>query len=306
MNIFKSMVAIVFVTLCFSSVFVKAQTVRWDFESGNKDGFTLWSAKPATPAPEDTTIAGDEAVTGAGGSNGLPSAGVAWSVGSPNQYDGQKPAVAEAGDCHINADGVLEYSICNDPFHVFDPGYPEYMNSRGQSSYLNTYALSQWGDALHDAANDQIASSPVVELSDNAMLIVWAEGGDAGRGAIAPEPDANWKTDRYKDGSHGIAVLSAADSSFLTSVLVSNKKTLTADTLDLSAYAGQKVIIEAVDAFTAGWGFFAVDEIDISNARVVSPSAGIQWTFESGNKDGFTLWSAKTCYTCSRRYHHCR
>jgi len=39
--------------------------------------------------------------------------------------------------------------------------------------------------------------------------------------------------------------------------------------LDLSAFAGQKVIIEAVDAHEGGWGWMAVDEIKIINATVV-------------------------------------
>ena len=66
--------------------------IIWDFENGNEHGFTLWSLNPATPAANDPTIAGEEALTGVGGPEGLPDAGVAWSVGRPDQFDGQKPA----------------------------------------------------------------------------------------------------------------------------------------------------------------------------------------------------------------------
>ena len=39
--------------------------------------------------------------------------------------------------------------------------------------------------------------------------------------------------------------------------------------LDLSALAGQEVIIEVVDAFQGGWGWLAIDEIMITNATLV-------------------------------------
>ncbi len=107
MNVFKSMVEILIVTLCFSSLIVKAQNVNWDFENGNDDGFTLWSVIPATPASDDPNTAGDESITGVGGDLGLPFAGIAWTIGPPIQFDGQKPAVMDPnnGDkCHLNAD----------------------------------------------------------------------------------------------------------------------------------------------------------------------------------------------------------
>ncbi len=269
MNIFKSMVAILIATLCFSSVIVKAQNVSWDFENGNDDGFTLWSVIPATPAPEDTTTAGDESITGVGGDLGLPFAGTAWSIGPPNQFDGQKPAVMDPNNgslCHLNADSQLEYGSCNDPFGVFAGGSPTYTNSRGQTSYLNTYNLNQWGDHLHAAGNDQIATSPPVELSSGAELTVWSLGG-GGTLTFAPVAESDRK-DGYTDGSCGIAVLSAADSSFLTSIHTSNLGVYGENKLDLSAYAGQTVIIEVVDAFEGSWGWLAVDEIQITNATV--------------------------------------
>ena len=196
MNIFKSIVTVVLITFCFSTVMVKAQ-VTWDFEDGNDHGFRLWCVNPATPAADDPNTAGDEAITGVGGADGLPPAGNAWSVGPPDQYNGLAPAVQEG--CHI-VGGVLAYGPCNDPFNyaLLDP------NPNGQISYLNTYNLSQWGDNLHAAANDQIATSPPVQLSEGAMLYVWAHGG--GSGTYAPEPETDRK-DGYLDGSSGMAWL---------------------------------------------------------------------------------------------------
>jgi len=49
------------------------------------------------------------------------------------------------------------------------------------------------------------------------------------------------------------------------------------ETINLSAYAGQKVRIEAVDAFAGGWGWLAVDEIRITNATEIPapPEVGL-------------------------------
>ena len=82
--------------------------IVWDFENGNDHGFTLWSVNPATPAADDPTTAGDEALTGVGGSKGLPDAGMVWTIGRPDQFDGQKPALSE-GD-KAKADGTMEYN----------------------------------------------------------------------------------------------------------------------------------------------------------------------------------------------------
>ena len=66
MNIFK-MIAVVLITFCFSFATVNAQSsVVWDFENGNTEGFNLHSLVPATPAAEDDSVAGDEALTGGG------------------------------------------------------------------------------------------------------------------------------------------------------------------------------------------------------------------------------------------------
>ena len=123
--------------------------VTWDFENGNNHGFTLWSVNPATPAFDDPTTAGDEALTGVGGPKGLPDAGVVWSIGRPDQYDGQKPTVSE-GD-KAKADGTMEYNQSgkNHPFT-----FP--VNNRGQESYLNTYNLTEWGDNVHAFADQGV------------------------------------------------------------------------------------------------------------------------------------------------------
>ena len=249
-------------SLCLISS-VGAETVSWDFEDGDDHGFTLWSALAPVPAFDDPEIAGDEALTGAGGPGGLPDAGVAWTIGPPNQFDGLKPVVNEG--CHV-VGGVLEYGPCNDPFgHDADN-----LNARGQSSYLNTYNLSQWGDDLHVQGNDQIATSPVITLEENAVLTVWSHGG--GSGTHAPEYDPD-PAKMYSDGSSGIAVLSADDYSILASVHTQGQGTLTEDTLDLSAFAGQRILIDVVDAFEGGWGWLAVDEIQITNVVTAGNAA---------------------------------
>ena len=254
MKFFTATFLLIFMIMCYSSVTVKAQDILWDFEDENDaQGFTLRCLNPATPAADDPTIAGDEAVTGVGGDNGLPAAGLAWSVGPPTQYDGLITAFVEG--CHADATtGVLTYGPCNDPFGAdFEHGF------------LNTYNLSQWGDDLHDAANDQIATSPLVTLSAGAMLSVFAAGGGPG---TAPdlEPDP---ANGYYDGSSGIAVLTAEGDSLLASVGIVNHSPVGETTLDLSAFAGQTVIIEVVDAFEGSWGWSAVDQIQISNATLV-------------------------------------
>jgi hypothetical protein len=167
------MVAMVTVSLTALAP-LRAADVVWDFEEGNDHGFLLWSVNPAPPAPDDPDTAGDESLTG----GALPGAGIAWTIGPPNQFDGLKPPVGEG--CHF-VDGVLVYGPCNDPFGVAGGNLT---NSRGQESYLNTYNLSQWGDGLHTAANDQIATSPRVLLGDGAVLTVWAHGGGSGTHAV--------------------------------------------------------------------------------------------------------------------------
>jgi hypothetical protein len=259
-----------------------AETVSFDFENGNDHGFSLWSAYIASPALDDPNIAGDELVTGVGGAVCLPDFGVAWAIGPPNQYDGLAPVVEEG--CHV-VDGVLEYSSCNDPFGVFDTDPPSYINSRGQSGYLNTYNLNQWGDSLNSAINDQIATSSAILLGEGSVLTVWTQGG--GSGTHAPEYDTD-SLQLYTDGSAGIAVLSAEPDdlfALLASIHTQGQGTLTEDTLDLSAFAGKSVFIEVVDAFDGAWGWLVVDEIQITNAAVL----GISWDFENGNNHGFIL-----------------
>jgi hypothetical protein len=218
------------------------QVVTWDFEGGNDHGFALTSLKEGT----------------------LPEGGSAWSIGPPNQFDGQLPAVAEG--CHDDtATGVLEYGPCNDPFGVFREDPPNYTNLRGQSSYLNTYNLSQWGDGLHTEDNDQIATSPVITVPADGLLQAWSFGASGGR--IAPELDPD-PYEGYATNSAGIAIVSEADGSVLASMLMKSKSgpekgTPELHELDISALAGQQVRIQVVDAFAGAWGWMAVDEIAI-------------------------------------------
>ncbi len=233
--------------------------VIWDFENGNDHWFSLWSVFPAVSWTDDPTIAGDESITGVGGHTGLPEAGVAWSIGRPDQYDGQKPAVNE-GD-KVKADGTMEY---NQPGKNHPFTFP--VNSRGQESYLNTYNLTQWGDNVHTQENDQIATSPMVVLGEGAVLTVWSQGGGSGTHAPEYDPDPAMM---YTDGSSGIAILSAEEEdkwALLASLHLNGRGTLTEDTLDLSAFAGKRVLIDVVDAFEGSWGWLAIDEIRITNA----------------------------------------
>jgi len=256
------MLALAVSLVCVAPVY--GDDVTWDFENGNDHGFTLSSVNPATPAANDPTIAGEEALTGVGGAKGLPDAGVAWSIGRPDQFDGQKPAVDE-GD-KAKADGTMEYNQSgkNHPFT-----FP--VNDRDQESYLNTYNLTGWGDNVHAGDNDQIATSPLLLIGSDAQLTVWVHGG--GNGTHAPELDSN-PNNGYTTDSAGVAVISAADGSLLASMLTNGHRTLREDTIDLSDLAGQMVYIEVVDAFEGGWGWIAVDEIRISNAlELGDPSA---------------------------------
>jgi hypothetical protein len=263
MKNFKTTFLFVFLILCFSSGNVRAQ-LNWDFEDDEDHGFTLRCINPATPASDDPSIAGDEAITGVGGTDGLPGAGIAWTIGPPNQFDELAPAFNEG--CHV-VEGKLVYNDCNDPFGaaVGDPPY-DFTNSRGQSSYLNTYNLSQWGDDLHTQENDQIATSPIVLLDAGAKLTVWTL---AGGGTSTAAPVLETDTDLgYVSGSSGVAVLSADDNSLLASVGTQGTNELLENEIDLSAFSGQKVIIEVVDAFSGAWGWLAVDEIQITNAAL--------------------------------------
>jgi hypothetical protein len=281
----KIIITVLALSLCLVTS-VGAGTISWDFENGNDHRFDLWSVQAAAPWIDDPNIAGDESITGAGGHTGLPGAGIAWAIGEPNQFDGLIPAVEEG--CHV-VDGVLQYGPCNDPFGAAD-GAP---NSRGQSSYLNTYNLSQWGDGLHTADNDQIATSPPVVLGENAILTVWSLGGGSGTHAPEYDPDPAMM---YTDGSSGIAVLSAEEEdkwALLASLHLNGHGTLTEDTLDLSAFAGKQVFIDVVDAFEGSWGWLAVDEIQITNASqlplvgfVVQTTDGVlDWGFDAAQVD---------------------
>ena len=255
-------------SLCLISS-VGAATVNWDFENGNEHYFTLWSVNPATPIPNDPFTAGDETITGVGGPAGLPDYGVAWTVGPPTQFDGLKPAV-DVGNARVDANGLLDYSLGTERIAT-------------DTGTLNTYNLNQHGDYVHTQENDQVATSPTVLLGENAVLSVWSWGG--GSGTHAPEYDSD-PFMVYTDGSSGIAVLSAEDYSILATIHTQGKGTRTEDTLDLSAFAGKKVFLDVVDAFEGGWGWLAIDEIQITNATVLR----VDWDFENGNDHGFAMW----------------
>jgi hypothetical protein len=100
-------------------------------------------------------------------------------------------------------------------------------------------------------------------LGQNSQLTVWVHGGGSGTHAPGLDSDSD---QGYTTNSAGVAVISAADGSLLGSVLTNGHGTLREDTIDLSSLAGQMVRIEVVDAFQGGWGWIAVDEIQITNA----------------------------------------
>ena len=254
MNTLKNIITVVLITFCFSSV-TKAQII-WDFEEGNNHGFTLSSLKHATPAADDPLTAGDESLTGGwevGNPNNLPEAGVAWIAASPDSMWGQLPG-ADPDHARVNTSGELDYLLGTARIGEETTGS------------LNTYLLNMHGDFVHKDYNDQIATSPPVLLGDNAVLSVSSWGGG---GTMGPVFDSN-PDSGYVTGSCGIAVLKASDKSFLDSLFTNNKGTGGTDMKDLSAYAGQEVIIEVVDAFEGGWGWLAVDEIQITNATPVT------------------------------------
>lgn len=237
----KPLVLVVLLAVSLSGATpVRGEVVSWDFENGNDHGFELTGLKAGT----------------------LPEGGSAWSIGPPNQFDGQAPAVVEG--CHV-VDGLLQYGPCNDPFGVFREDPPNYTNLRGQSSYLNTYNLSQWGDGLHTEDNDQIATSPVITVPADGLLQAWSFGASGGR--MAPELDADLY-EGYATNSAGIAVVSEAAGSVLASMLMKSKSgpekgMPELHELDISALAGQQVRIQVVDAFAGAWGWMAVDEIAV-------------------------------------------
>jgi len=252
-----------------------ASTIVWDFENGNDHRFTLWSAYYAWPTDDDPNTAGDEALTGAGGAVSLPDFGVAWTVGPPTQFDGQKPA-ADVANARVDADGLLDYSLGTERIAT-------------ESGTLNTFNLNQHGDYIHTQENDQIATSMAVLLDEGSVLKVWSWGG--GSNSHAPEYDPD-PIQMYTNGSSGIAVLSAEEDdlyAILATIHTQGKSTLTEDTLDLSAFAGKQVYIEVVDAFEGGWGWLAVDKIQITNAIVPL----VIWDFENGEDHDFVLSTVK-------------
>jgi len=234
--------------------------VLWDFEGDDHD-FVLRSLNEATPAADDPETAGDEALTGGwgeGNPDNLPEAGIAWIIASPSMINGQFPGAAPDDAEQLDDEGRLDY----DANHAGDL----YTGS------LNTYMLNFHGDYVHTPENDQIATSPVVSLPDNGGELWLSAVTRGGGGEIAPEfaadPDSGYVTE-----SCGIAVLSATDSSLLGSVQSSNHGQWGVDSLDLSAYAGQDVFIEVVDAFEGAYGWILVDKIQIGSDILEIPGS---------------------------------
>jgi len=247
----KKLIVVLTMSFCLISS-VGARTVTWDFENGEDHNFTLYSTYPAVAGLDDPNTAGDEKITGMVGISRLPDAGIAWTVGPPNQFDGLKPA-ADVENARVDANGLLDYSLGAERIAT-------------ESGTLNTYNLNQHGDYIHTQENDQIASSPIVVLDANAVLTVWSLGGGSGTHAPEYDPDvALW----YTDGSSGIAVISFEEDdkyAILATLHLNGKGTLTEDTLDLSEFAGRRVFLDVVDAFEGSWGWLAIDEIQITHA----------------------------------------
>jgi hypothetical protein len=254
-----------------------AATIVWDFEDGDDHRFNLWSAYAPVFASDDPCRAGDEALTGCGGTWGLPDAGLAWTVGRPDEFEGLIPAIDDAGNCHIEG-GLLKYGPCNDPF-----------GADVVKGWLNTYALTMWGDRLHNANNDQIASSPTVLLGASSEMTIRSLGGGSGTKApeYHPNPALVW-TEIYDDNSSGVVVLDANSFEILVSVHCNGKSgPVDVDVVDLSAHAGKEVIIEVVDAFEGSWGWLAIDEIIITDAIQRPPAAIIVQQTDGENTWGF-------------------
>jgi len=277
----KKLIVVLTMSFCLISS-VGAGTVTWDFENGEDHNFTFYSTYPAVAGLDDPNTAGDEKITGMVGISRLPDAGIAWTVGPPNQFDGLKPA-ADVENARVDANGLLDYSLGAERIAT-------------ESGTLNTYNLNQHGDYIHTQENDQIASSPIVVLDANAVLTVWSLGGGSGTHAPEYDPDvAMW----YTDGSSGIAVISFEEDdkyAILATLHLNGKGTLTEDTLDLSAFAGRRVFLDVVDAFEGSWGWLAVDEIQITNAT--SKTAGficqltdgeLVWGLDQAQVDHLTL-----------------
>ncbi len=231
----------------------QADDVVWDFENGNDHGFVLQSLVPATPAPQDPDRAGDESITGIGGPNGLPGAGIAWTICDLYEFEGLLPALTE-GNNIINGRLV--------PTNSLPQGRGP--SQLGQTGYLNTYAITMWGDNLHTATNDQVATSPLVDLGQGSVMTVHALGGTGTYRAPEHDPDpAQW----YTTGSCGIAILNRSGE--IVESLFTPSQNWREYTVDLSHLAGQKVTVEVVDAFAGGWGWIAIDQIRITNAKVI-------------------------------------
>jgi hypothetical protein len=236
-----------------------AADIVWDFEEGNTHDFVLRCVNPATPAPDDPETAGDEAITGAGGANGLPGAGVAWTVCDLYAFEGLKPAVVEG------------QNVVNGRLHA-QSSLPKAAgpSALGQTGYLNTYALDMWGDVLHKAANDQIATSPRVRLGATSVLTAYVIGGTSPY--HAPEQEADPALG-YTEGSCGIAIL-GTDGKLLMS-LGTPSQNGKEWTMDLSSLAGTEVYVELVDAFEGAWGWIAFDQVKITDAVVTGISGKV-------------------------------
>ncbi|MBO8129895.1 MAG: T9SS type A sorting domain-containing protein [Candidatus Marinimicrobia bacterium] len=237
--------------------------IIWDFENGNTHGFEFFSRYPAItpPSEDDPTTAGDERLTGGWDTENdgnLPQAGIAWTVGSLLSFNGLKPG-ADPDHARVDDNGLLQFILSKPRIGWITEGS------------LNTFLLNMHGDYVHSETNDQVARSPVVELPAEGPIILSVISSGGG-GDIAPELDDN-TAELYKTESSGIAVwvIDGTDTTFARSLHLHNKGSLGLDTLDLSAYAGKKIFIEVVDAFQGGWGWLAVQHIQIGSEVMEMP-----------------------------------
>ena len=214
--------------------------------------------------------------------NNLPEAGCVWIAGSGALTNGLKPG-ANPSKAPVDSIGGMVYNEGKNRIGPINEGS------------LNTFLINNYGDHVHADSNDQIATSPVVTLPEGAVLIVTSSGGG---GALAPVFDAD-PAQGYETGSCGVAVLKASDRSWLASLHTGNKGSVKTDMLDLSAFAGQDVVFEVVDAYEGGWGWLAVQKIEIGSTVAhwkLDETSGSAVADELGNSNGTLVAGADSMW----------